>query len=268
MTQTPDDAPAPETFPETAPAASSQGGPGRWLTHRWTAPGLAVVALAAAIIPNLPGVFEGRVRAYLLDQPQMLEEIQLAASRKVQDQRIATLNQAAAANPAVFEPHAGEPVFGPADARVTVIEYFDYRCPYCKMVAPSFLKLVQDHPEVRFIFREWPILDREGEIASQYAARAALAAHAQGRYLPVHQALMAERALTVESIDRILAEHGVVVGAENQALQTPDVARVLANVHTGALTIGLDATPTIFVNGRALSSNDPNDLVRVIAAAR
>lgn len=249
-------------------AARAPGAAARLLNSRWTAPALAVAALAAAVVPNLPGVFEARVRGYLLAQPQILEEIDQARALQAQDQRIAALNAAAAANPGVFEPGPHEPVFGPADARITVIEYFDYRCPYCKMIAPAYLEVVRNHPDVRFIFREWPILDRPGEIASQYAARAALLAHQQGRYLEVHQALMAEPSLTPETVDRILAEHGVTLDADRAALESPEVARTLADVSIGARTIGLDATPTLFVNGRALSSNDPAGLAQAIAAAR
>lgn len=234
---------------------------------KWTAPVLALVALGAAVAPNLPGVFEARVKAYLLNQPQVLSEMEQALNVKAQQDRIDALNAAAAANAGVFQIGPNEPAFGPADARVTVIEYFDYRCPYCKMIAPAFLEVVRNHPEVRFVFREWPILDRPNEITSQYAARAALAAHQQGKYLEVHQALMAASALDTDAVDRILAEHGVNLGADRAALQDPTVARILADVSIGARTIGLDATPTLFVNGRALSSNDPEGLARAIAEA-
>lgn len=239
-----------------------------WLRAPWTAPVLALVAVAVAVLPNAPGVFESRVRAYLLNQPQLLDEMITARDTHAHNARIDALNRAATANPAVFQPGPGEVVFGPADARVTVIEYFDYQCGYCKSVAPAFIGLVRDHPEVRFIFREWPILDRPGEITSQYAARAALVAHAQGRYLDVHQALMAERALSVEGVNRILAENGVDIGPEGAALNGPGVVRALADVSTGARVIGLDATPTIFINGRALASNDPAGMAQAIASAR
>ena len=159
-------------------------------------------------------------------------------------------------------------MFGPPDAAVTVVEYFDYRCPYCKTAAPGVMQLMLAHPDVRFVFREWPILDAGTSTVSQHAARAALVAHSQGKYLAVHQALMAEGALSHEAIDRILAENGVDTGPGGAALNAPSVSRILADVQAGAGAVGMDGTPTFFINGRASASNAPEAIAQAIAAAR
>jgi protein-disulfide isomerase len=231
---------------------------------------VAVLALGVAVWPQVSGGgdFGARVRAYLLANPDVLDEVVRARDVKANADRVNQLTEAVQANPTLLQPGPNEPAFGPADARVTVVEYFDYRCPYCKVAAPGYIELMRANPDVRFVFREWPILDREGEITSQYAARAALVAHAQGKYLPVHQALMAERSLTIEAVDRILAENGVTIGTNREALQAAPVAQVLADVQIGASQMGLDATPTFFVNGRAMASNDPDSLARAIQAAK
>lgn len=232
---------------------------------------VAVLALVTAAWPMVTGGggdFGSRVRSYLLANPDVLDEVVRARDVKASADRVNQLTQAAQANPALLAPGPNEPAFGPADAKVTVVEYFDYRCPYCKRAAPGYLEMMRAHPEVRFVFREWPILDHEGEITSQYAARAALVAHSQGKYLAVHQALMAERSLTIEAIDRILAAEGVNIGANREALQSAPVAQVLADVQIGAAQMGLDATPTFFVNGKAMASNDPAEIAKAIRAAR
>lgn len=263
--QSPPDAPKP-----ASPSPSKSDLLARFGDPRATALALAVAVLALGVAawPQVGGDFGGRVRAYLLANPQVLDEVVRARDQKANADRVNQLTVAAGENPALLRPGPNEPAFGPADAKVTVVEYFDYRCPYCKLAAPGYIKLMQDNPDVRFVFREWPILDREGEITSQYAARAALVAHAQGKYLPVHQALMAERALSVEAIDRVLAENGVTIGANREALQAAPVAQVLTDVQIGAGRMGLDATPTFFVNGKAMASNDPAEIAKAIAAAR
>ena len=153
---------------------------------------ISVVALGLAGAPYLTGGdFGGRVRAYLLAHPQVLDEVVAARDVAARADRTSGINAAVARNPAVLAPAPGEPAFGPVDARVTVTEFFDYRCPYCKMAAPEYLKIMEANPDVRFVFREWPVLDQGEVVTSQYAARAALAAHAQGKYLAVHEALMA-----------------------------------------------------------------------------
>src|SRR5258708_24539073 len=70
---------------------------------------------------------------------------------------------------------------------VTIVEFFDYRCPYCKKVAPSVEALLQEDPKLRVVYKEFPILGSE----SIFAARAAFAANKQGKYKPFHSAMMA-----------------------------------------------------------------------------
>ena len=258
-----DDAPAP-----TSPTPTAR----HWLgTHRVGLAALAVsvVALGLAGAPYLAGGdFGGRVRAYLLANPQVLDEVVQARDAAARADRTSGINAAVARNPAVLAPAAGEPAFGPVDARVTVTEFFDYRCPYCKMAAPDYLKIMQANPDVRFVFREWPVLDQGEDVTSQYAARAALAAHAQGKYLAVHQALMAQSALSIDAVDRILVANGVDLPRARAAMGTADTSRLLADIHTGAAAMGLEGTPTFFINGKVTGTNNPADLARLIAEAK
>ncbi len=207
------DVPSPEPGPAAAPARS--GGLLTWLgSGRGGAVALAVsvAALGLSAAPYLGGGdFGGRVRAYLLANPQVLDEVVAARQTAEDGARVDAINVAIAANPALMVADPRDPAFGPADAKVTVVEFFDYRCPGCKAVSTDYLRLVRSQPGVRFVFKEWPILDRGDDVTSQYAARAALAAHQQGKYLPVHEALMAERSLSQESIDRILVANGVAL---------------------------------------------------------
>ncbi len=263
MTDTP-----PETGSETHPV--QQDTSSRWIARHGTplALGIAVVALGLSSWASFGGGFEGRVRTYLVENPQILDEMIHARDQRAATERIDRINAAVASMPQMLEPGPGEPVFGPADAAVTVVEYFDYRCPYCKAAAPGYLELMRANPDVRFIFREWPILDSGSTTVSQHAARAALLAHSQGKYLAVHQALMAESALSHEAIERILAANGVDTGPNGQALMATGISRTLADVQAGAGAAGMDGTPTFFINGKASPSNDPAAIAQAIAAAR
>lgn len=237
---------------------------------------VAVAALVVALAPYATGTdFGSRVRTYLVQNPEVLREVSIALDQKAQQQQIADNRQKAAevtarvaANPALLAVDAGDPAFGPADARVTVIEYFDFRCPGCKATAPEVLRLMQAHPDVRFVFKDWPILDGPSPGVSHYAARAALAAHQQGKYLPVFQALMAEPALSPAVIDGILEANGVALPAAEAAMSGGAVARRLADTQTSAMAMQLIGTPTFFVNGKALESIQPAALDRAIREAK
>ena len=75
---------------------------------------------------------------------------------------------------------------GARNPDVTIVEYFDYNCPYCKRVVPTFRELIAGDPKLAIVYKDWPVL---GE-TSAYAARCALAARWQGKYLVAHDALL------------------------------------------------------------------------------
>ena len=128
--------------------------------------------------------------------------------------------------------------------------------------------MIQAHPDVRFVFKEWPILDGPSNGVSHYAARAAQAAHRQGKYLPVFRALMAEPALSESVIDTVLEANGVSLPEAEAAMASPELARHMADMQTSAMAMGLVGTPTFFVNGMAMESIEPAALDRAIREAK
>jgi len=257
-----DDAPAPAPETKTAKPAWLSGARAGYL-----ALGLSVIALGFSVAPYF-SAGESNVRSYLLEHPEVLQEAEQALQTKAAEASVEETNQAAAANAGLLAPDARDPVFGPANAKVTVIEFFDFRCPGCKAVAHDYRALMAAHPEVRFVFKDWPILDRGDDITSQYAARAALAAHQQGKYLEVYDALMTERALSIESIDAILAANGVDMARAKAAIAAPDTTRHIADIHTTAAALRLRGTPTFFINGKASPGIDPAEIAKLIEAAK
>lgn len=277
---------APETPPGPTPDATSDASTDtkpspfrRYLTgDRAGTSALAVAALAllVAVAPYARGVdFDSRVRGYLLQNPEVLQEVSDALNAKARQQQLVDnarvtqeINARVAANPALLAIDPQDPSFGPADAKVTVVEFFDFRCPGCKSTAPEVLRLIQAHPDVRFVFKDWPILDRGPQGVSHHAARAAMAAHQQGKYLPVFQALMAEPDLSEEAVERILAEQGVVLPTAEAAMKSSEIARQLADIQASAGAIGLVGTPTFFVNGKASPTIEPSAIDKAIRAAK
>lgn len=262
-----DQAPVPPTDDTPAPRD-----PLAWFgSGRGGAAALAVsiVALGLSAAPYLTGGdFGGKVRAYLIANPQVLDEAVQARQAAEETSRVETINRAVAANAALMAPDSRDPAFGPADAKVTVVEFFDYRCPGCKAVSEDYLALMRAHPDVRFVFKEWPILDRGDDTTSNYAARAALAAHRQGKYLAVHQALMATNGLTRESVDAVLAANGVAMDQAAEVIRDTGTDRLLADIHTIGATLGLVGTPTFLINGKTTATINPREVAAAIEAAK
>lgn len=233
----------------------------------WAALVVSLIALILAAAPFVPGSLTEPVRSALLSHPEILRE----ASTRLQQQETEAVQAAARAaitqHLTTLNHDSRDPVIGPADARVTVVQFFDYRCPYCKQVAEPYMQLVQANPDVRFVFKEWPILDRDQPL-SEYAARAALAAWNQGRYPQVHQALMAAQTIDPASVDAILARNGVDMTRARADIAATSTSQHLTDIMALAQAIGLSGTPTFIVDGQIVNARSVEDLQAAIDAAQ
>jgi protein-disulfide isomerase len=226
---------------------------------------LLVPALLLAACGERPsGVSGDQVRAYLLEHPEVIEE----ALGKLQERRQAAadtqLQKLIADNRDKLERDPRDFVAGNSNGKVTIVEFFDYRCPYCKAARPEIEKLLAANKDVRYVLKEYPILSP----ASEAAARAAIAARQQGKYWPVHQALMSEQTLDEATIDRVLKENGVDV-AKAQATAVDEATDAqLDDVRSLARVTGVSGTPAFVIGGRMIAGWSPEDIQRAIADAR
>jgi protein-disulfide isomerase len=143
------------------------------------------------------------------------------------------------------------PAAGAKDADVTIVEFFDYNCPYCKETAPELVKLLHVDPKVRILYKEWPLF---GEV-SEYAARSALAANWQGKFLAAHDALIgtANDLDKTSQVDAALKSAGVDLTqlARDRTAHATEITAVLARNAKEAAALGFRGTPGIVV-GRQL----------------
>ncbi|WP_119462372.1 DsbA family protein [Rhodospirillaceae bacterium SYSU D60014] len=183
------------------------------------------------------------VRGYLLEHPEIIiEALQVLETRNRQQAIDALLADKAA------------PVAGNPEGPLTVVEFFDYQCPYCKTIAADMIETLEAEGDVRIVFKEFPILGQ----ASEYAAKAALAAHRQGKYLEFHQALMAARGKLNE---RMVIEEARRVGLDVERLQadmdSPEIAAALERNHELATALQVNGTPA-FVVGKTVVPGQAN----------
>lgn len=235
---------------------------------------LAILAAAALLASacsqagaESDAAFGQRVRAYLVSNPEVLEEAFQALEAKRETVATANAAKAIAQNRRALVSDARDPVLGRPDAKITVVEFFDYRCGFCKSAAPEVLALAGSQPDVRFVMKELPILaDRDtGQVGvSAVAARVALLAKQQGKYPAVHRALMAERALDGAGVQRIAEANGVNMSR----IDDPALGRQLADVHTLAQAIGVDGTPAFIVGDTLIPGADLDALQKAIDAER
>jgi protein-disulfide isomerase len=138
------------------------------------------------------------------------------------------------------------PVAGNVDGDITIVEWFDYNCPYCRKLEPELRQVVQDDGKVRLVLKDWPILSP----ASKVAARMALAAKYQDKFLKAHEAMIGVNSkLTEPRIGELLAGAGVDMDRLNRDLATNAKAidAILARNNDQAVAFGFKGTPSFIV---------------------
>jgi protein-disulfide isomerase len=162
----------------------------------------------------------------------------------------------------------GVPVFGAAHADITVIEYFDCNCPFCKALAPAFHPFIEKDHAAAVLFKEWPIFGG----VSIYAAQSALAANYQDKYLQAHDALMSAPRLAENSqVDAALRAAGIDMARLHNDLISHKGAidGLLKRNNTEARGLGLRGTPGTLVGRQIVSGiSDLATLQSAVAVAR
>jgi protein-disulfide isomerase len=162
----------------------------------------------------------------------------------------------------------GTPPAGATNADVTLVEYFDYNCPFCKKLAPGLHGLLKTDARVALVYKDWPILSD----VSRYAARLALAAGWQGKYLLAHDTLMAaERLASNGQVDSLLLEAGLDMErlkADAKA-HGAEIDALLRRNDTEARALGIRGTPGLLVGRHIINGvYDVPGLKQAVAAAR
>ncbi len=225
--------------------------------------GFTVPVSAADDLPDLTREqVEQIVREYLIDNPTVVIEALQAYERQVAEEQARTADQAMSDMAIELYGDPNTPETGNPDGDVVVIEFFDYRCGYCRRSAPDVFEVVRNDPNVRFIYKEFPILGP----GSVLAARAALASRNQGLYQPFHEALMtADIDFSEESIMSVAELVGLDVDQLKVDMEDPEIEAHIESTYELARTLGIRGTPAFIVGDElipgALNGPELNNLI-------
>lgn len=150
--------------------------------------------------------------------------------------------------------HAGDPVGGNPNGKITIAEFFDYQCGHCLSMGPVMQAIIKANPNVRVVYKEFPI---RGPV-SDLAARAALAANKQGKYSQFSHALLsASQPLTEEGIYNIAKNTGLNIAKFKKDMNSSDVTNTLRNTANLAQELNVNGTPAFFIGDtNAKSANN------------
>lgn len=214
--------------------------------------GIALAAAAAFSSANADDLSREEVKALaleaILENPEIIMEAVRLLDEKRADASAAQLSSTLEGQRDLLENDPNAPVLGNPDGDVTIVEFFDYNCPYCRQVKPEIQLILENDPGVRLVYREWPILG-EGSV---FAAKAALASREQGKYEEFHWAMMGLRGRAEEaSVLRIAEDIGLDIGKLRADMEAPDVDAHIAVSMRLTEALGFSGTPS-FVIGNAL----------------
>ena len=206
------------------------------------------------------------IEQYLLDHPELLarvaaklQEKQEAAAKADTKVALASLKEELLNDPAA-------PVLGNPQGDVTVVEFFDYKCPYCKRVADDVSRLIVDDPNVRVVFKEFPILGPD----SQIAALGGLAANRQGKYSAFHKAAMEHRGpFSEDNVLEIAKSAGLDMARFQADLKDSSFRDELKKNEDLAQKLSIDGTPAFIIGQEKVpGAIGYDDMKKLVEAAR
>ena len=206
------------------------------------------------------------IEQYIRSHPEVIEQSLQALEAKREAEEKARQKVALANRQQDLVNDPSSPVSGNPKGDVTLVEFFDYRCGFCKRVAGAVTQLQQEDPRVRVVYKDLPIL---GE-ASELAAKAALASKTQGKHQAFHEALLASKGeMTKESILAIAGEVGLDAKKLDTDMANPEWQTIIDRNRALAKDLGISGTPGFIVGTELVpGALDVKGLKELIARAR
>ena len=232
------------------------------------APLLLAAAPLAAEEPS-PAETE-RVQRIVRDYLQQHPEVIIEAIKSYQDKRAAAAAGKARQTISALQDELLRDPASPVGANpagdVSIVEFFDYRCPYCKAVAPDLAKALAADGKVRLIYKEFPILGS----SSMLAAKAALASQQQGKYIPFHEKLIAFKGnLDEVAIFAMAADIGLDVAKLKSDMQKPEIEAAIQRNYKLADKLAIQGTPAFVIGSELLpGAASVDELTAAIRRAR
>ena len=189
------------------------------------------------------------VHDYLLREPEVLAEALRLLQQRQSSAAAQKAKQAIRDHQQALLSDQSSPVEGNAQGKVTIVEFFDYRCVHCRRVASTIDQLVRSNASVRVVYKNFPVL---GE-PSVLAARAAVAAQQQGGWPKLHRAMLAyEGDFTTETLLKLGTSVGLDSGKLKTDMMSPATDKALQANLTLAAALGVDVTPTFVIGERVI----------------
>lgn len=206
------------------------------------------------------------MRDLLVQEPKLVLDALEAYQRQARQEQADNTQKSITTNAAEIFQNPASPIMGNPNGDVTVVEFFDYNCGYCKAVFHPIRDAVLQDANIKFIFKEYPILGESSTLAS----KAALAAAKQGKYLEFHTALMDWRAPKDDAAITTIAKNlGLNEGQLRADMNSAEVQQTIEADRRLGLKIGVNGTPAFIIGDKFYpGALDPDAFKKIVADVR
>ncbi len=215
---------------------------------------MAVAQEEKAFSPAQEAALEDHMKSFIMDNPEL---IMMSVEKFQQEQMIEMEKKAQESikkHRPFFDKNTDLPVAGNPDGDVTVVEFFDYNCGYCKKAFDGVLKLIEQDSNIRVVFMELPILSPRSETVARWA----LAANEQGKYFEFHKAVMNNKGALSESIlEEEAKKLGLDIAKLKQDAASEKTDKMLEKVKSVAKDLGISGTPAFVVGDQPMRGYVP-----------
>ena len=212
--------------------------------------------------------FRAEVRAYLMDNPEVnMEAVQALEERQAQAQAQADRDVVAGNAQIIFDDGYSW-VGGNPEGDITIVEFMDYRCGFCRRAVPEVDKLLASDGNIRFVIKEFPILGEQSLLMSRFAIATKQVAGDEA-YKLVHDVLMELNGdVTTEVLTRLAGDLDLDAEAILARMEAPEVTRVIAETRALAQALNIQGTPSFVVKDEVLRGFLPADQMQMVVDAK
>lgn len=223
-------------------------------------------ASAQSFSPAQKQEIDTLIQDYLRQHPEAVLESLKAAQQKAEAAKAAQQRQMIASRRSELLHDPNSAVGGNPNGDVTLVEFFDYRCPYCKAIEPSLEALIKEDGKLRVVYKEFPILGP----TSVFASRVAIAARKQGKYAAFHDRMMALRGtIDDDAVMNVAKAAGLDLTRLKSDMTSAETDAVIQRNYALADALGIDATPALVIGKQlTMGAVDIDGLRKLIAEAR
>ena len=209
--------------------------------------GLFPAANAAEFNDGQRQEMESIIKDYLLSHPEILQEMSQILEQKQKQAEDEQRKDGLVKNADQIFRDKADFVAGNPDGKVTMVEFFDYNCGWCKKGFPEVMSLLDTDKDLKFVLKEFPIFGED----SEYAAKAAIASGKQGKYWNLHMAMFShEGKITKESVDEIAAGIGLNMNQLKKDMEDPALTEILERNRALAQSLAINGTPAFIIDDK------------------